>query len=184
MASTFLETESVGKDSPSVRLNASSTWHDVQDDFTLRYEGHVVGRIRLAADAASSASLWEWQITVPMMLPDWARGSAGSQEMCFEAFAMAFGRFLAETSPERLERGWEFERAAEARQRNLSTERPPAQSIVELADAERKIAIAPPEDDPLSAVDRAFSKLMKDDAVLPKSVRAARNILRFRQPGP
>ena len=165
MASTVPDSEFADKDPPSVRLNASPTWHDVQDDFTLRYEGHVVGRIRLAADAASSASLWEWQITVPMMMPDRAHGSAGSHEMCLEAFATAFDRFLVETSPERLERAWEFERAAKARRGNPSTKRPPAQSIVELADAERKVAITPPEDDPLSAVARAFSKLMKDDSI-------------------
>jgi hypothetical protein len=102
MASTVLESDFADEDPSSVRLNASSTWHDVQNDFTLRYEGHVVGRIRLAADAASFASLWEWQITLPMMIPDWARGSAGSHDMCFDAFAAAFSRSLVETSPERL----------------------------------------------------------------------------------
>jgi hypothetical protein len=158
MASKVPDSEFAGKG-----LNASPTWDDVQDDFTLRYEGHVVGRIRLAADASSADVLWEWQITVPMMMPDWARGSAGSHEVCFEAFATAFGRFLVETSPERLERAWEFERAATARPGNPSTERPPAQSTVELA--EPKEAITPPEDDPLSAIDRAFSKLMKDNSV-------------------
>ena len=121
--------------------HASPTWDDVQDDFALRCEGHVVGRIRLAADASSADALWEWQITVSTMMPDWGRGSAGSHEVCFEAFAMAFGRFLVETSPERLERAWESERAAKARRGNPSTERPPARSIVELADAEPKEAM-------------------------------------------
>jgi hypothetical protein len=165
MALTVLKSEFADKAPPSARLNAGPTWHDVQDDFTLRYEGHVVGNIRLATDAASSASLWEWQITVPMMVPDWARGSAGCYEMCFEAFAAAFGRFLVETSPERLVRAWELERAAMARRGNLSTERPPARTIVELEDAERKVTIALPEDDLLSAVDRAFNKLTKNDSV-------------------
>jgi hypothetical protein len=56
---------------PSIRLNASLTWHDVHDDFTVHYEGHLVGRIRLAGDASSVDSRWEWQITVPMEMPEW-----------------------------------------------------------------------------------------------------------------
>lgn len=78
MASTVLESNFTDEDPSLVRLNTSSTGDDVQNDFTPRYEGHVVGRIRLAPDAASSASLWEWQITLPVMIPDWARGRAGS----------------------------------------------------------------------------------------------------------
>ena len=35
------------------------------------------------------------------------------------AFAAAWGRLLKETSPARLERAWELERAVEARQRRL-----------------------------------------------------------------
>jgi hypothetical protein len=113
--------------SPSIRLSASPTWPDVQDDFTLRCEGHMFGRIRLAADASSAEAVWEWQITVPMEMPEWARGSAGSREECVVAFAIALGRLLAETSPERLERALDLERAAEARRNELS-EKLPARS--------------------------------------------------------
>jgi hypothetical protein len=157
--------EVAGKPSPSIRLNASLTWHEVQDDFTLRYEGHVVGRIRLAGDASSADSLWEWQITFPMEMPKWARGSAGSREECFEAFAIALGRFLAETSTERLERAWDLERGAEARRNKLSTEKLPAKSAVKLEDARPEKTIPPSHEDVLAAIARSLSKATKDNSL-------------------
>jgi hypothetical protein len=94
----------------TITLNASPTWPGVKDDYVLRYEGHQVGRIRLAETA------WEWHITVPMAMPAWAQGSTNNIDECRRAFAAAWKRFLNETSPERLERAWELERAVAARQ--------------------------------------------------------------------
>ena len=91
-------------------LNASLTWPDVKNDFVLRYNGHAIGRIRL------DESIWAWQITIPMAMPVWASGTTDSLEEAKKAFAAAWGRLLNETSPERLERAWELERAVEARQ--------------------------------------------------------------------
>jgi hypothetical protein len=122
--------------SPSIRLSASPTWPGVQDDFTLRCEGHIFGRVRLAGDACSAEAVWEWQITVPMEMPEWARGSAGSREECVVGFAIALGRLLAETSPERLERAWDLERAAEARRNGLPNEKLPARSAAEVEQAQ------------------------------------------------
>jgi hypothetical protein len=150
--------EVAGKPAKSIRLNATLTWHDVKDDFTLRYEGHLVGRIRLAGDASSADSPWEWQITVPMEMPEWARGSTPSQEECITAFAMAWGKFLIETSPARLERAWDLERAAEARRSKSSTEKLPAKSAVELEDARPNETIPPSHEDALAEIDRALSK--------------------------
>jgi hypothetical protein len=92
-----------------IALNANPTWADVKNDFVLQYEEHVIGRIRLGETG------WEWHITVPMEMPGWARGSALNLEDCKKAFGEAWGRFLSETDPERLERAWEFSRAAEQR---------------------------------------------------------------------
>jgi hypothetical protein len=94
----------------TITLNASPTWPDVKNDYVLRYEGHAIGRIRL------DGSAWEWQITIPMAMPDWARGTADNLDGSRRAFAAAWGRLLTETDPERLERAWELERAVEARQ--------------------------------------------------------------------
>jgi hypothetical protein len=154
--------EAAGKPSPSIRVNASLTWHDVPDDFTLCYEGHVVGRIRLAGDASSADSPWEWRVTVPMEMPEWARGSAGSREECFKAFAIALGRFLVEKSPERLERAWDLEQGAEARRSKSSTEKLPARSAVEFEDARPKETIPPPQEEALGAIARALRRLTKD----------------------
>jgi hypothetical protein len=48
-----------------------------------------------------------------MAMPDWASGSA--ENRCMVDFTAAWGRFLKETDPARLERAWELERAAAAR---------------------------------------------------------------------
>jgi hypothetical protein len=97
----------------TITLNASPTSPGVKDDYILRHERYVIGRIRFAETA------WEWQITVPMAMPTWARGSTDNLDECKRAFAAAWGRFLNEASPERLQRAWELERAVEARQQRM-----------------------------------------------------------------
>jgi hypothetical protein len=92
-----------------------------------------------------------------------ARGSAGSREECFKAFAIALSRFLVETSPERLERAWDLERGAEARRSKLSTEKLPARSAVEFEDARPKETIPPSEEEALAAIAQALSKLTGDN---------------------
>ena len=94
----------------TITLKASLTWPDVKNDFVLRYEGHAIGGIRL------DENIWAWHITIPMAMPAWASGTTDSLEESKKAFAAAWGRLLNETSPERLERAWELERAVEARQ--------------------------------------------------------------------
>jgi hypothetical protein len=95
-----------------VALKASPKWPDVKDDYVVRYDGHLIGRIRLGGDT------WEWSITVPMAMPVWANGTGESRDACMRDFTIAWGRFLKETSPERLERAWELERAFAARQQS------------------------------------------------------------------
>jgi hypothetical protein len=99
----------------TITLSASLTWPDVKNDFVLRYDGHAIGRIRL------DESAWAWQITLPMAMPVWTSGTTDSLEESKRAFAAAWGKLLSETSPERLERVWELERAVEARQQRLET---------------------------------------------------------------
>jgi hypothetical protein len=101
-----------------IALSASPTWAEAKNDYVLRYEGHVIGRIRLAETS------WEWHITVPMAMPAWARGSAPNLDDCKKAFAEAWGRFLSETDPDRLERAWEFSRAAELRRQRMEGSNP------------------------------------------------------------
>jgi hypothetical protein len=101
----------------TITLNASPTWAGIKDDYLLRYEGHLIGRIRLAE------SEWQWEITIPMEMPNWAQGSSKDVDGCRKAFADAWGRFLRETSPARLERAWELERGAAARHERLQAAR-------------------------------------------------------------
>jgi hypothetical protein len=99
-----------------ITLNASPKWPDVKDDYIVRYDGHLVGRMRLAGDRYAQGTTWEWSITVAMAMPAWANGTAESRDACMKDFTAAWGRFLKQTSPDRLERAWELERAFEARQ--------------------------------------------------------------------
>lgn len=101
----------------AIRINASPTWPDVNNDYTLSYEGHSIGRIRL------DQAVWQWQITIPMAMPAWANGSADSLEESKRSFALAWGRLLNETGPARLERAWELERAVEARRQRMDIAR-------------------------------------------------------------
>lgn len=113
----------------TITLNASPTWPGVTDDYTLRYEGHQIGRIRRAEKA------WEWQITVPMAMPTWASGSTASLDACRQAFAAAWGRLLKETSPERLERAWDLDRAAGQRQQRVEASKSRAPGVLDDANA-------------------------------------------------
>ncbi len=99
----------------TITLNARPKWPDVADDYLIWHEDHAIGRIRLVADPIAPATPWEWCVTVPLALPEWANGTAESRDVCMKDFSAAWRRFLKETPPERLERAWEFERAAQSR---------------------------------------------------------------------
>jgi hypothetical protein len=101
-----------------ITLNASLKWPDVKDDYVVRYDGHLVGRMRLGGDRYAQGTTWEWSITVPMAMPVWANRIAESRDACMKDFTAAWGRFLKETDPARLERAWELERAFAARQKD------------------------------------------------------------------
>ncbi len=104
--------------SSKITINAQPRWPDVSDDYAVQYEGHSIGRVRL--DGTS----WVWSITIPMALPEWAEGNTASRDEGFKALAAAWGRLLAQTSPERLQRAWELEKAFEARQQKTPAIKP------------------------------------------------------------
>jgi hypothetical protein len=108
----------VGCMPPKITINAQPRWPDVNDDYAVQFEGHSIGRVRL--DGVN----WVWSITIPMALPAWAEGSAASRDEGFKALAAAWGRLLAQTSPERLQRAWELEKAFEARQQKSAAIKP------------------------------------------------------------
>lgn|SRR5689334_15745527 len=99
----------------AISLSLSLRWPEVKNDYVVRFEGHAIGHVRLAG------SDWVWAITVPMALPDWAAGSAANLEESIKALAGAWTRVLNQTAPERLQRAWDLEKAAEARLRANSS---------------------------------------------------------------
>lgn len=98
----------------AITLNAGPTWPGVENDYVLHYEGHAIGRIRLAETG------WEWHISIPMAMPDWASGKAESLDACRRAFGAAWAKLLIETNPERLKRAWELDHAFEKRQQDIA----------------------------------------------------------------
>ena len=101
--------------STKITIDARPRWPDVKDDYVVQFEGHSIGRVRL------DVTQWVWSITIPMALPQWAEGTAASRDEGFKALASAWGRLLTQTSPERLQRAWDMEKAFEARQQKLAT---------------------------------------------------------------
>jgi hypothetical protein len=93
----------------TITINSRLKWPDVEDDYVMMSDGHVIGRIRRAEAS------WGWYITIPMAVPDWASGTAGSLEACQRAFGSAWLRFLQVHDVGRIQRALEFGRAAEAR---------------------------------------------------------------------
>jgi len=93
----------------TITINSRLKWPDVKDDYVMMVGGHTIGRIRHDAIA------WDWYIAIPMAVPDWARGTAGSLEDSQRALVSAWLRLLKEYSADRIERALEFGRAAEAR---------------------------------------------------------------------
>jgi hypothetical protein len=59
-----------------IALNASLKWSDVKDDYVVRYDGHLIGRMRLGGERYAQGTTWDWSITIPMALPVWANGTA------------------------------------------------------------------------------------------------------------
>jgi hypothetical protein len=96
--------------STRIVIDARLRWPDVQDDYAVQFESHSIGRVRLEGTS------WLWSITIPMGVPEWAEGTALNRDDSFKALATAWGRLLSQTSPERLQRAWELEKAFEARQ--------------------------------------------------------------------
>jgi len=93
----------------AISLSLNLRWPEVKNDYLVRFEEHTIGHVRLAESG------WVWAITVPMALPEWTVGSAPSLEDSIKALAGAWTRILNQTPPERLQRAWDFEKAAEAR---------------------------------------------------------------------
>jgi hypothetical protein len=104
-----------------ITIDAHLRWPDVRDDYSVRFDGHSIGRVRL------DGAVWVWSITIPMALPEWAEGTSASRDEGLKALAAAWGRILRETSPERLQRAWELETAFETRQKTAPVKSDQAQ---------------------------------------------------------
>lgn len=96
----------------SIALNIRLKWPEIPDDYAVWSKRREIGRIRFALDASASDRSWEWYIVIPMALPEWASGAAKDRDEAIRAFSAAWGRFLQEMQPQRLQRAWLLEDAA------------------------------------------------------------------------
>ncbi len=94
----------------TISLSVRPRWPEIKNNYVVGFDGHAIGNVRLAESG------WVWSITIPMALPEWAVGKAATLEDCLKALGAAWTRLLSQTSPERLQRAWDLEKAAEARQ--------------------------------------------------------------------
>ena len=80
---TAVRFHSVAELHPYIRLK----WPDIKDDFVVWYDGHEIGRIRLAPDVSQTA--WVWSIIPPMSLPARTRGVADNRDGAIKDFGAA-----------------------------------------------------------------------------------------------
>jgi len=104
-----------------ITIDAHLRWPDIRNDYVIRFEGHSIGRVRL------DGMVWVWSTSIPMALPEWAEGTAASRDEGLKTLAAAWGKLLAQTSAERLQRAWDLEKAFEARQQKMAVESGDAQ---------------------------------------------------------
>lgn len=93
----------------SISLEAKLRWPDVKDHYIILHEGHAIGNVHRSGES------WSWSISIPMGLPDWSVGSTSSLHEGIKGLGNAWASILKSTRPERLQRAWELEKAAEAR---------------------------------------------------------------------
>ena len=87
--------------------------HRLEDDYEVRWEGHEIGRIRLATEQSHKGIIWNWHINPPMPIPSWCNSSADCLEEAKEQFKAAWQRFREVTPESAFERAWETVRRAE-----------------------------------------------------------------------
>ncbi|PDT71753.1 hypothetical protein CO683_00920 [Bradyrhizobium ottawaense] len=73
-------------------------------DYHVYREGRLIGRIRKTEDHVHGSVVWSWNITVPLPVSAWTRGSADSLEAAQKAFRAAWEQFYASLSPEQIAR--------------------------------------------------------------------------------
>ena len=74
----------------TIELNARLKWLHVPDEYVVWQDEHAIGRIRRGAESDGQGSIWEWYISIPMQLPEWASGTAESRDACMKAFSVAW----------------------------------------------------------------------------------------------
>ena len=73
-------------------------------DFTVIHDGREVGRIRKAEDHVHATEIHVWNITVPLPMAAWTRGSAESLDAAKAAFRTAWERFYSGLSKDEIAR--------------------------------------------------------------------------------
>jgi len=85
-----------------------------ENDYGVMREGRAIGRIRLA-DATPGRETWHYNITVPLPVPSYSAGDAGSMEAAKTAFRAAWEQCHATLTPDDVEHWHSVQDAADRR---------------------------------------------------------------------
>lgn len=134
-----------------VALQFGLAWPDIPDLFEVRFSGCRIGRLWLAHAGGTPGRPWEWLLSLPMELPETTKGASATMEGALDALARQWGRLVAHTQAERLQRALELGLAVERKEQSASADVRSAlfEHTIELtaADLEREprvAAVAPP----------------------------------------
>jgi hypothetical protein len=70
-----------------------------ENDYSVYFEGRVVGRIKMTVSKAENPAPWEWSINPPLPIPSWGNGAVATKEGAMVAFRSAWNRFYARLTP-------------------------------------------------------------------------------------
>lgn len=87
-------------------LKVGLAWPELANHYRVGYRGQTVGKVWLATDRRADAMPWEWQLCMPMALPDGTTGCARGKGAALQALANALYGLVLRTPPERLERAF------------------------------------------------------------------------------
>lgn len=93
-------------------LKLSQAWPEIKDIYSVGFQGTSIGKV-WRTHSRGEGDLWDWQVSIPMQLPDNTKGQAGSLNEALNAFAAAFGTLVTTTPPERFDRAMKLLQAVD-----------------------------------------------------------------------
>jgi hypothetical protein len=84
-------------------LTLRKIWPDREADYVVICDDLYIGRIVLRTNAETATDAWIWEITIPLPMPDWAKGSRQNYDDARADFQTAWKRFEAQSTPAQMD---------------------------------------------------------------------------------